>query len=191
MTPPGSDPPEMGRMDTPTTSGSIHSELPKSLMDLILKEGSVPAVAFGEDQGSQRSAMTLAFRMWPLTSHIRRERAMWTEGFKRVNALIVKLAVANKLLPQEALKLLPVVKWYSITPRDRLDLVNEMVLRKQAGLISTKHALIMLGQGEDLDDEIAEIEKDQKAAADLAMQQKQKVAEDVPAPTASTREAVE
>jgi len=53
----------------------------KALLDQYRRDTSTPAVADGEDEGSQRSAATPDHRMWPLVSHINTERvfcpAVW------------------------------------------------------------------------------------------------------------------
>jgi len=50
----------------------------QNLLDELIgqyrRDSFVPAVAEGEDEGSQRSALTLATRFWPLTSHAGIER---------------------------------------------------------------------------------------------------------------------
>jgi hypothetical protein len=53
------------------------------------KETKHPAVADGEDEGSQRSAATLTVRMWPLISHVELERINWTTGLTKLAFIIL------------------------------------------------------------------------------------------------------
>jgi len=62
------------------------------------REVSVPAVAYGEDEGSQRSSLTLVTRMWPLVSHVKMERSFWTTGLHVLNNMILKMNGTEKRL---------------------------------------------------------------------------------------------
>lgn len=199
---PGGADPETGLVEPPKVTGAAHEQLLDDLLGYTKWDSAVPGVAWGEDEGSQRSAMTLAFRMYPLTSHIKRERNMFTIGLNEINRLILELAAAKipdmRLLgkdfgiTEEALNLFPVIKWYPMTPRDRLDLVNEVTVRKSVGLISRKRALEMFSDGEDIIEEMKLIEEDMKQEQELAVKAKQAEAQvGATAAKATTKEAVE
>lgn len=195
MTPPGADPPEIDRINTPSNSGTVHTTLPEMLETYMQMDGSTPDVALGKDKGaSQRSALTLAFRMWPLTSHIHSERAFWAEGLKSINRLILKLAMAKGLgeISPEMLKMRCKTEWFPITPRDRKEIVDEAVLRKGSGIISTRRAVEMLAQGEDIEEELRLIDEDAKKASDMQTQAqaaKQNLTQTA-TPIASTKDAM-
>jgi len=154
------------RMQTSSVNGDIHQKLPRQIMEMIQRDGATPNITWGEDEGSQRSAITLAFKMWPLTSHIRKERAMWAEGFRQLNDIIVRWLGVLKTnnLPENAADYLSFTKWEPMTPRDRLDLVNEVVTLYSVHLLSQKRAVQLLNRGEDVAEELAEIKKDMEEA---------------------------
>jgi len=172
MTQPGMDAPELTRMQTAALNGDMHLKLPQQIMGYIQQESAIPDIAWGVDGGSQRSAISLAFRMWPLTSHIRKEREMWAEGFKQINDISFRwmeaLGTFNSTQEMRDDHLC-FVNWKPMTPRDRLDLVNEVVTRLGAHAISRKHAIELLGQGEDVQEELEEIEKDMEAESKNAI----------------------
>lgn len=171
---PGMDNPELDRLQTSAINGDIHLKLPYQIMDLIQRDGSVPDIAWGKDEGSQRSGISQAFKMMPLVSHIRRERMMWTEAFKQLNELILLWTDALETFrasEEAANDYLCFTQWEAITPRDRLEVVNEVVTRRGAGLISRRRALEMLNTGEDIDEELALIKADEEAAQAQSMNQ--------------------
>ena len=167
MSPPGGDKPTLDLLDTPRISQQMNS-FNKSLMDQMRRDAMVPAVAYGEDEGSQRSALTLAFRMWPLTSHIRAERHYWTEGLNMLAELVLTvLAVKNptrtnsdnvdegiKKIGLQHLGHIKRQEWAPILPRDRAELVNELVMRAGAGHISLEEALAQYGDIENIPHEL-------------------------------------
>ncbi len=137
-----------------------------------------PAVAYGEDEGSQRSALTLAFRMWPLTQAVRTTRGFWSDSFYHLHR---KMVIVASTYEKNGYKLekrhteyrfAPV--WSPMLPRDRAQEVNEVTIRKSAGLISTRRGLELLEERESefIDEEEERIKKDLDAEADrLAMGQ--------------------
>lgn len=148
--------------DPPTVPEGI-SGYPDKLWLQILRQAALSDIAYGEDEGSQRSALTLAFRMWPLTSHVRMERAFWTEGFVVIaqmvinmllikresakgNAELEKMFEAIKDLEDDVLKRVQFgVDWLPMIPRDREEQSSEIMLRFQSGLLSPETALELYG----------------------------------------------
>lgn len=116
-----------------------------------------PPVAFGEDEGSQRSSLTLSMRMWPLLQQTRTARTHLSQGLMRLNKKILRArrirdeaerrepAVTDRHLDHE---IVPV--YQPLMPRDRLDIVNEVVQRWNIDkgnrpLITIEEAYEMLG----------------------------------------------
>jgi len=132
-----------------------------------------PAVAYGEDEGSQRSALTLAFRMWPLTQSVRTTRGFWTDSFyhlMRKTIIVASTHTPNgyKLEARHVdYRMVPV--WAPMLPRDRAQEVNEIVARKSAGMISIWRGVELLEERETtfIEEEVARIEEDQKREAEL------------------------
>ncbi len=117
-------------------------------------EAFTPPVCYGLDEGSQRSALTLAFRMLPLLAHVRAERTSWTEGVSHIAYHILRLAAAKKLderlTPEKVGQLRIWLDWAPILPRDREQEVNEIILRVNNNLLPIETALERLGDIRDV-----------------------------------------
>jgi len=140
--------------DIPTTLG----DYPEVLHEQFGRDGFLPAVAEGKDEGSQRSALTLAFRMWPLTSKARAIRTYWTNALNRMNRTIAEMGIKRKQLKVPVTVLDEVqwlCEWSPMIPRDREQLVNEAVLAVSTGFMAPLTAIRILGQ---VTDPIAEYE---------------------------------
>lgn len=153
------NPPKVYAEDPPSLSDSLMS-FSDDLWAQLMREASLGPIAFGEDEGSQRSALTLAFRMWPTTSHARMERTFWTDGLNRIGFMLLKMIAiiqANKTF-KETMSALPLTvpldfyknyrlsqDWLPQIPRDREQMVNEIIIRYQSGLLSIDSALQSFG----------------------------------------------
>jgi len=129
-------------------------DLNTELRDDIRKELFVPPVAEGgEDAGSQRSAVTLVVKMWPLTSHVKSERAYWSAGLTVFNRMILRIMAEKKLykITEEHTKVRIKNKWAPILPRDREAFVQELVARAGVNLGSLEHLITLIGDVEDID----------------------------------------
>src|SRR5690606_16077336 len=103
-----------------------------TLFNQLLREGHMSSTAFGEDEGSQRSALTLAFRMWPSTSHARAEQAFWNEGLQVIAKMILGMMQTKGLfdnrIPSDFKKRFDfVLDWQPQIPRDRESKVAEII----------------------------------------------------------------
>lgn len=129
-----------------------------------------PPVAYGMDEGSQRSALTLAFRMWPLSSAVRATRGFWADSFRSLNrkAIIVAATKEGYNVTPRHCEYDTVPAWSPMLPRDREGEVNEVVTRKAQGLISTYHAIEMLEERETewIEQEVSRIESDVRKETD-------------------------
>lgn len=115
------------------------AKYPDTLHDQFLRDAAIPKVAEGEDEGSQRSALTLAFRMWPMTAMIRAQRNRWTAAKISMAKKIARIAIIKGIggITEEHLKNISFsCEWPTMIPRDREQLVNEMVLAIQTNMIS-------------------------------------------------------
>jgi len=170
VAPPNSDPPSLDLLASPRISSEMNN-FNAAVLAQLRRDCFVPPVADGEDEGSQRSALTLAFRMWPLTSHVRAERNYWSEGLNLVNEMILMIldaknpmrvstdGVDTSLLKinQTHLGHLKRQEWAPMIPRDREALVNELILRSGANHISLESALGSYGDIDDIQEEIKRI----------------------------------
>lgn len=140
---------------------------PDKVWTQMLRAGSMSPMNYGEDEGSQRSALTLAFRMWPSTAHARAERVFWTDGLNQIARYILKiLAVKRKFvdhivsIPDDFAQRLQFSQDYlPMIPRDREQMVNEVVIRFQSGLLTPERALTMLGDTPYVMEEVKKIEE--------------------------------
>lgn len=143
------------------------------LENLYRKEARHPAVADGEDEGSQRSSLTLTTRMWPLVAHVDLERMNWTTGLIKLARIILTMCsvkgvygITDELIANYEIS----VKWALTLPRDRDQLVNEIAIRKKNKLGSTSHLLTLFDDIEDVDDELAKIRAEIEEEAARAME---------------------
>lgn len=157
--------PEVFAEDPPVIPMGM-ADLTKNLWLQLLREGQIGDVAFGEDEGSQRSALTLAFRMWPTTSHARTERAGWTDGLNQIAKMILKMVyikqadIESVSLPKGFLKRLSFTQdWKPMIPRDREQMVAEIIARFQTGLLSPQRALRLFGDVEYIEEELELIQE--------------------------------
>lgn len=127
----------------------------KGIFQQYNRDASVPPVAYGEDEGSQRSGMTLEIRFWPLTSHAGIERYFWTPGMdtfhKMLMYMMVKQNLADITIDQARMRIKE--KWGPYLPRDREAQVNEWAVRASNSIASIEHLIEMAGDVEDVDEE--------------------------------------
>jgi hypothetical protein len=186
---PGADTPEMEKLDLGDLNPTSLDFL-RELDKYMLRAFKLSDVVFGEDEGSQRSALTLAFRMFPLTTHISLERYSWEAAMNHVARIIVRMVltksdiikavdpdgIAAKINDSHRFHKFT-VDWHPMAPRDREQMVNEQVLRSQAGLIAPETSFAAFGDIRDFEREMEKIiewrerlsQIDAKAMADTAM----------------------
>lgn len=145
-------------------------DLVKVLVDFTRHSAMTPAVAYGEDEGSQRSSMTLVVRMWPMLRQAKANRALVVDAlsdfadktFRVARAAGLSIDTGNRLYRPDLPPLLP---------KDREQTVNEVATLwngGQAPLISPERALDVLDVPEDeRADELARIEKLRNEAMEL------------------------
>ena len=133
-----------------------------------------PPVAFGQDEGSQRSALTLSFRMWPMTQSVRTTRGFWGDSFQSLHTklLIVAATHGGYGISDRHVGYRVLPTWAPMLPRDREGEVNEVVVRRGVGLISVETAIAKLEERDTewVQAEVERIKADQQDAAKLAIQ---------------------
>jgi hypothetical protein len=132
-----------------------------SLYNQYRRDAHIPKVADGEDEGSQRSGLTLAMRMLSLLWHTHSERVFWTTGLNLLNRMALRMLAikesANTGITIRHATLRMRQDWSPVLPRDREMLVNEVVARMGANLGSPRTLLEILGDVQDVDQEIKDI----------------------------------
>jgi len=133
-----------------------------SLNNLARSEAYCPPVVFGNDDGSQRSAASLALRAIPLIAHIRDERALFASGFADLNKTALMIAAEKGIggISKEAARQARVrSNWYPMLPRDSLEEVMSIVSRVQANILSPETAIDMIGDVIDISGEVDKIKE--------------------------------
>lgn len=146
--------PDLFQVGTQRASPSM-KDLLHEIYSQFRRDGFIPPVADGEDEGSQRSGMTLAMRFWPLTSHANTERFFWTPGFDLLQTYLLKIMQKKNLsgITKEMASMRMKQRWAPMLPRDREVDVNEWVARAGAMLGSIEHLLELTGDVEDVQEE--------------------------------------
>lgn len=152
-----------------------------ALWKQMLREAGLQNIAFGEDEGSQRSALTLAFRMWPTTAKALMTRTFWTDGLNLLARMMLKILSENP--DQTQLRKIPLIpadferrlvfnqKWPPKLPRDREQETNE-VISMYPNLMTQETALRKMGDipEKDIPTEIEGINKNLEFQAKLQME---------------------
>jgi hypothetical protein len=175
--------PDMIAIKTQVTSEPM-IKLNQMLEGQYRKEVNHPAVADGEDEGSQRSAATLTVRMWPLISHVEIERINWTVGMLKLAKIILRFYAVKSVdgITEDEIEAGFTIKWSSSLPRDREALITELAVRKKNGMSSLHHLLNLLGDVEDIDKEIQMIEDEvtRKQGHEMALLEAKSAAQPAP-----------
>ena len=141
-----------------TRASTSMQQLLQEIINQYRRDSFVPAVAEGEDEGSQRSALTLATRFWPLTSHAGIERVYFGAGLDVFNSYLLKMMAVKGVMgitPAHT-KMRMKQSWAPMLPRDREAEVQEWAQRAQSNLGSVEHLLEMT---RDVDDVAQERER--------------------------------
>jgi len=131
-------------------------EYVRMIKELLMNNAFVGPVDFGEDEGSQRSGATLHIRKEPVTRLARWGRVYWRNALNK----ILKIAInAQRIRKQEEISNNDSISvtFAPLLPRDRADLINELVQLAGIHGISIERILDKLGDVEDTDTEIANI----------------------------------
>lgn len=130
-----------------------------------------PPIVFGVDEGSQRSGATLTIRFWQLVRAVKRSRIYNRAALSRMIEIV--MAITEKNFPSKFDKSLfktyrdfgTIVEFSPILPRDRTEIVDEMVKRFSTSppSVSLARALEELGERDPVGEE-KRIWNDRKAA---------------------------
>jgi hypothetical protein len=138
-----------------TKASAAMKDLLDEILDQYRRDSFVPAVADGEDEGSQRSALTLATRFWPLTSHVGIERIFFGAGLDVFQTYLLKMMAIKNLggIEEKHTKMRMVQSWAPMLPRDREAEVQEWASRAQNNIGSMEHLLELTRDVDDVADE--------------------------------------
>lgn len=158
----GEPEPEMIRMNPPNLPNAA-PDFAKTVLNNLRTSMDTPSIAYGEEEGTQRSGQTLYSRMWPLISHTARERAFWTEGMNRKEQIIMRILFSMQgasglnvpEVTEDYLSLMWQQSWTAPLPVDRSQLVQELTMRLEAGLVSPATAIAQFSDASDINKEQA------------------------------------
>lgn len=188
---PNTGEPDAFAIDPPKLSDGLVG-FPEMLREQFLRDAFLSSVAEGEDEGSQRSALTLAFRMWPLTSKAHITRAYWEVGLVRLGKMIAKIAIFHKvsgITEDHMADMTFHCNWNPMVPRDREQMVNEVSLLLSANALSPQTALTLLSVVPDAAEEMDKIREWMEYQSKMQMEQekaKMKMKTEIQTPVAST-----
>lgn len=180
--------PDMFEVRTPRASGAMEN-LFNEVYQQYRRDAFIPAVADGEDEGSQRSALTLNTRFWPLTSHAKMERFNWSSGMDVFQALLLNIMSKlpdDKPIEEKHLGHRMKQKWASMLPRDREADVQEWVQRQPTHLGSIRHLLEQAGDVEDVEEGREEILDDIRDINKIEAEEAAKAVNKYPPPVQNT-----
>lgn len=162
---PGMDPPFLGilQANTPVPQGT--QDHVSFVYDWARTAANAPPIAFGEDNGGgQRSGTTLLIRLWPLVRAVKRDRMYMQSGYRRITNISMAILRNNfpTFLPRQVhtahQESVLNLRFAPILPRDRTEIVNEIVQRISTNppTVSLSKSLEMLGEN-DIEAEMAAI----------------------------------
>jgi hypothetical protein len=144
---PGQDPPEVGVIPAQPEPASSFNFI-NSILDMTRQAAFTSPVAFGEDEGSQRSGVTLQLRLWPLMQQVKTTRIYWRTQLVALHSMILAMAkfrdIGNRYDSRLA-DYVVVPNFYDLVPQDRELLIEEITRRAEQDLISPEEAVARFG----------------------------------------------
>lgn len=143
-------------------------EMMNRLVDFTRYTAQTPPIAYGEDEGSQRSGMTLVIRMWPLLQAAKSARGFIADYMSILADKTMRIGSHDgSALPSEFQP-----DFAPILPKDREQIVNEVVQLSGVNKISDERAVDLLGIPEtDVDEEVGRIKELREAERQSMMKQ--------------------
>lgn len=167
--PASKNPPELTPQDPPKFSPEM-TQFNNEVRSEMEREGQITPIAFGIDEGSQRSGETLDQRMWPTVTAARAQRDLWSTGISRLNSIALlmlsRLSVAlpgPKVAPDFRKRFRLWTQWNPFLPKNQEQETNRIVALKTNGSMSTRRAVESQSDVEDIDTELTYIREDQAA----------------------------
>lgn len=144
---PGGEIPEAGVLPAQAEPSSTFHYV-NFLLDITRQAANVSPVAFGEDEGSQRSGVTLTLRLWPLIQQVRTTRIYLRDQLYDLHHKILVMAQTRDIDSRYdgALSRHSVIpNFVDLVPQDRQLLIEEVTRRAEQDLISPEEAVARFG----------------------------------------------
>ena len=119
-------------------------DYPEMLRKELGRGSFIPEVAEGAQEGSQRSALSMQFRMHPLATKARAMRTHFGDALVRVNRMIAKMAIVHNLggITKEHSKgVKHSINWSPMLPRDEELTTNKINLAVSGHYLSPQTAM--------------------------------------------------
>lgn len=143
--------PAAGVLDT-RTNYKEGMEFVKDIESFGRQASYLPPIAFGEDEGSQRSSLTLLVRYQPLTMEVERQRRFLGQGLrewaKKTLTLAARHGVKSGFNERDVLSHIITPHFSPVLPRSVEDLVNQWNIRIEGGFGTPEEAYEDLGHPE-------------------------------------------
>lgn len=148
-------------------------DLNDDLQSVLYDQAGLPPVMRGIDEGSQRSALTLAMRALPTLAMITDYRANWRQGIDYINhaAVLISLAAGINELDKAMLEQSVLTKFAPVLPKDIEQINQTIATQRGAKVMSVRRALTLSPDVDDVEAELAELKAEQEA--EMARQQEQ------------------
>jgi hypothetical protein len=142
----GQDEPKVGVLPAQPEPASSFNFI-NFMMDMTRYSSFTSPVAFGQDEGSQRSGVTLELRLWPMLQQAKTTRVYYRAALDSLHRKILKMARFRnesiydaRLLDQRVMP-----DFAQLVPRDRQILIDEVTRRAEQDLISPEEAVNAFG----------------------------------------------
>jgi hypothetical protein len=157
----GTSDPDMFAVGTKSASEPM-LKFSQDLYQIYRREANHPAVADGEDEGSQRSSLTLNVRMAPLVDEAEFERLFWTIGLTEFTKVLLTIMSVKKQngITEEMIDTPFTVQWQPMLPKDREALSTEVAVRAKNKVTSRKALNAMYGDIQDVDEDMEQIKEE-------------------------------
>jgi hypothetical protein len=143
----GQDKPEVGTLEGQAEPHSTFSFI-NFLLDMTRQAAFTSPVAFGQDEGSQRSGVTLTLRLWPLLQQVKTTRIYWRTQLVDLHRKILVMAKTRDIENRYSGKLTGYTvmpNFFDLVPQDRELLIDEVTQRAAQNLISPEEAVARFG----------------------------------------------
>jgi len=142
---PGQDPPRIDVIHSEPEPPSTFDFM-EMLMELTRYSSFTSPVAFGVDEGSQRSSATLEIRLWPMLMQAKASRIYLKTALRDLNRKILKMvAQRNESVNDTVVRQEVVPDFAPLIPRDIANIIQEIANRASHDLISPEEAVAMTG----------------------------------------------
>ena len=164
-TTPGGSPPKVHEFPLPKVPEQTDAFVTR-LLDLSESAAGITPAAKGMSQGA-KSGLTMALEMLPTANLVDWERSHWEQAIARPGGINEALAVIwhtkgkvtdrSYKVGEGVFGLLNRVEFRPIVPRDRIEVIDEVVRLATAEAVSPKEWLRRLGDVPDLDEELVDL----------------------------------